>query len=246
MNVLLVRHGETSWNREGRYQGRTDIPLSTDGVMQVQRLGERLRDVTLTRVIASPLSRARATAEAIVGTRALVRDARAWSSAVDGDELRDPSTLDHAGVRDASGIEIDPGLLEISHGQWEGKLASEVELSHAEMFGVWRSSPGRDAHAGPGAETLGDVEERAWPVLERLCASLGANDTGMIVAHDAVNRVLLCRVLGLPLERVWKFRQAPAALNILSGPSLAELQVVRLNDSEHSTPFIDNAQHRAL
>ena len=68
----------------------------------------------------------------------------------------------------------------------------------------------------------------------------------MIVAHDAVNRVLLCRVLGLPLDRVWKFRQAPAALNVLSGASLAELQVVRLNDSEHSTPLIDNAQHRAL
>jgi len=212
MNVLLVRHGETPWNREGRYQGRTDIPLSTDGVAQVQRLAERLRTVSIVRAIASPLTRAQTTAQAIFS----------------GD------------------LELDPGLLEISHGQWEGKLASEVELSHAEMFGVWRTAPGRNALAGPGAETLGDVEARAWPVLERLCASLGANDTGMIVAHDAVNRVILCRVLGLPLERVWKFRQAPAALNVLSGPSLDELQVVRLNDSEHSTPFIDNAQHRAL
>jgi phosphoserine phosphatase len=212
MNVLLVRHGETPWNREGRYQGRTDIPLSADGVAQVQRLGARLKDVQIARAIASPLLRAQATAEAIYrGT-----------------------------------LELDQGLLEISHGEWEGKLATEVELSHAEMFGVWRTAPGRDALAGPGAESLGDVEARAWPVLERLCARLAAHDTGLIVAHDAVNRVLLCRVLGLPLERVWKFRQAPAALNILSGASLAELQVVRLNDSEHSTPFIDNAQHRAL
>ncbi|MEO8845117.1 MAG: histidine phosphatase family protein, partial [Kofleriaceae bacterium] len=194
MNVLLVRHGETPWNREGRYQGRTDIPLSIDGVAQVQRLGERLRGVSITRALASPLTRARTTAQAIY----------------------------------AGELELDAGLLEISHGQWEGKLASEVELSHAEMFGVWRTAPGRSALAGPGAETLGDVEARAWPVLERLAASLGANDTGLIVAHDAVNRVLLCRVLGLPLERVWKFRQAPAALNVLSGPSLAELQVVRL------------------
>jgi broad specificity phosphatase PhoE len=212
MNVLLVRHGETPWNREGRYQGRTDIPLSTDGVAQVQRLAERLRAVSIARAIASPLTRAKATAQAIF----------------------------------AGELELDPGLLEISHGQWEGKLASEVELSHAEMFGVWRTAPGRNALAGPGAETLGDVEARAWPVLERLCAGLGANDTGMLVAHDAVNRVLLCRVLGLPLERVWKFRQAPAALNVLSGPSLAELQVVVLNSSEHSTALIDDAQHRAL
>ncbi|MEO8843221.1 MAG: histidine phosphatase family protein [Kofleriaceae bacterium] len=212
MNVLLVRHGETPWNREGRYQGRTDIPLSTDGVAQVQRLGERLRGVSIVRAIASPLARAKTTAQAIF----------------------------------TGELELDDGLLEISHGQWEGKLATEVELSHAEMFGVWRTAPGRDALAGPGAETLGDVEARAWPVFERLCARLGAHDTGMIVAHDAVNRVILCRVLGIPLERVWKFRQAPAALNVLSGASLAELQVVRLNDSEHSTPLIDDAQHRAL
>lgn len=213
MNVLLVRHGETPWNREGRYQGRTDIPLSSEGRAQVQRLGDRLRDVSFAKAYASPLSRAKATAEAIVGTRPL---------------------------------ELDAGLLEISHGEWEGKLATEVELAHAEMFGVWRTAPGRETKAGPGAESLGDVEARAWPVLERLCSQLGPSDTGLIVAHDAVNRVLLCRVLGLPLERVWKFRQAPAALNVLAGPSLAELQVVRLNDSEHSTPLLDASQHRAL
>ena len=34
MNVLLVRHGETPWNREGRYQGRTDTPLTPDGEAQ--------------------------------------------------------------------------------------------------------------------------------------------------------------------------------------------------------------------
>src|ERR1700690_1117042 len=106
MNVLLVRHGETSWNREGRYQGRTDIPLSADGVIQVQRLGERLRDVTLARVIASPLARALATAEAIVGTRALT-GVRAWK--VDSDESSTPSN-DHGKLHDPSGIEIDPGL----------------------------------------------------------------------------------------------------------------------------------------
>jgi len=212
MHVLLVRHGETPWNREGRYQGRTDIPLSAEGEAQVRRLGERLRSVSFKTAIASPLSRAKATAEAI-----------------------------HRGP-----LELADGLLEISHGEWEGKLASEVELSHAEMFGVWRTAPGRDAKAGPKAESLGDVEARAWPVLERLCATLGETDTGLIVAHDAVSRVLLCRVLGLSLERVWKFRQAPAALNVLSGASLSELQVVRLNDSDHSTPFLDNAQHKAL
>jgi broad specificity phosphatase PhoE len=216
MNILLVRHGETAWNREGRYQGRTDIPLSTDGEQQVRTLGERLRGVPIHIAISSPLSRARKTAEAI---------------------------LDGKGTA----LEFDDGLLEISHGQWEGQLASDVAISHAEMFGVWRSSPGRASPAGPGAETLGDVEARAWAVLERAWMRLdGEDQTLLITAHDAVNRVILCRVLGLPLERVWRFRQAPAALNVLSGPSLDDLQIVRLNDSEHSQPMLSTSQHRAL
>lgn len=215
MNVLLVRHGETQWNREGRYQGRTDIPLSPDGEAQVSALGARLAHLPIAIAVASPLARARRTAEAILAGR-------------------------------GTQLELDEGLLEISHGEWEGELASEIELSHAEMFGTWRSRPDRDVPAGPGAETLGDVEERAWPVLVRTIARLGPDDTALIAAHDAVNRVLLCRVLGLPLSRVWMFRQAPATLNVLSGPSIAELQLVRLNDSEHASPLLAEALHRAL
>ncbi|MDB4957152.1 MAG: histidine phosphatase family protein [Myxococcales bacterium] len=215
MNLLLVRHGETAWNREGRYQGRTDIPLSDGGTEQVRALALRLAHLPIDIAVASPLSRARETAKAILVGR-------------------------------TTKLELDPALAEISHGQWEGKLSTEVERDHAEMFGVWRSSPGRHAPAGPDAETLGDVEARAWPVLERVMAQLDGEQVGLIVAHDAVNRVLLCRILGLPLERVWSFRQAPAALNVLSGPSLRELQVVRLNDSEHSAPLLRETLHRAL
>lgn len=215
MNVLLVRHGETPWNREGRYQGRTDIPLSSDGEAQVKALGARLAHLPIALAVASPLSRARRTAEAILAGR-------------------------------TTPLELDEGLLEISHGEWEGQLASDIEISHAEMFGTWRSRPDRHVPAGPGAETLGDVEERAWPVLVRTIARLGPNDTALVAAHDAVNRALLCRILGLPLSRVWMFRQAPATLNVLSGPSIAELQLVRLNDSEHASPLLAEAMHRAL
>jgi phosphoserine phosphatase len=244
MNILLVRHGETAWNREGRYQGRTDIPLSPDGEQQVRALGDRLRHVDIAIAISSPLSRARATAEAILGASGI--PAVSVANALGSAPLGDPSGPAAARTAQRPALEFDDGLLEISHGQWEGKLASDVELSHAEMFGIWKSAPGRSAPAGPDAETLGDVEARAWPVLERLCARLAADDTGLITAHDAVNRVLLCRIVGIPLERVWSFRQSPAALNVLSGPSLAQLQLVRLNDSEHAAPLLREAQHRAL
>jgi broad specificity phosphatase PhoE len=215
MNLLLVRHGETPWNREGRYQGRTDVALTPEGEAQARALGKRLAGIPIAIAIASPLARTRGTAEAILGDRGIP-------------------------------LETDAGLIEISHGQWEGQLASDIEISHAEMFGTWRSRPDRDVPAGPGAETLGDVEERAWPILVRTCARLGADETALIVAHDAVNRVLLCRVLGLPLTRVWTFRQAPSSLNVLAGTSIADLQIVRLNDAEHVAPLLQEAHHRAI
>lgn len=215
MHILLVRHGETAWNREGRYQGRTDIPLSPTGETQVRALGVRLAHVPIARAVSSPLARAKRTAEAILAGRDVA-------------------------------LELDAGLVEISHGDWEGQLSSDVEAAHAEMLGTWRTRPDRDVPAGPGAETLGEVEARAWPVLERMTMHLGADDTLLVAAHDAVNRVLLCRVLGLPMTRVWAFRQAPATLNVLSGPSLSELQLVRLNDSEHVAPLLRESLHRAL
>ncbi len=215
MNILLVRHGETAWNREGRYQGRTDVPLSDTGKQQVAALGLRLANVPIAFAVASPLTRARTTAEAILAGR-------------------------------SSPLAVEPGLMEISHGGWEGLLAADVARTHGDMFSLWRTAPSRTAPAGPGAETLGEVEDRAWPVLASAVAKLGPDDTALIAAHDAVNRVLLCRVLGLPVERMWTFRQAPATLNVLSGSSLDTLQVVRLNDSEHVAPLLGETEHRAL
>ena len=66
--LLLVRHGETDWNAEGRLQGHTDRPLSDYGRRQAQALAEELADEPLDALYASDLARARETAE-IVGAR---------------------------------------------------------------------------------------------------------------------------------------------------------------------------------
>ncbi len=63
--LVLVRHGVTAWNRERRFQGRTDIPLADEGHRQAVRAGRRLADARLDAVYASDLARARQTAEAI-------------------------------------------------------------------------------------------------------------------------------------------------------------------------------------
>ncbi len=61
--VILLRHGETAWSREGRHTGRCDIPLTDAGVRQAQAAGERLAGVAVDRVLVSPLVRAMRTCE---------------------------------------------------------------------------------------------------------------------------------------------------------------------------------------
>jgi broad specificity phosphatase PhoE len=59
--ILFVRHGETEWNKTGRFQGSTDISLSEDGILQAKYLMERLNN-KFDYVFTSPLSRAYHTA----------------------------------------------------------------------------------------------------------------------------------------------------------------------------------------
>lgn len=216
MKILLARHGETPWNAEGRYQGRTDIPLSAAGTAQAEALGRRLRDVPIARAVASPLARATRTAQLALG------EARAGM------------------------LLFDDGLLEIGHGSWEGLLTSEIEARDPQRLAAWRQAPDSVQMPGPGGESLQQVLDRAWPALARACAGLGEDDVLLVVAHDAVNRVLLARILGIPLARLWGFRQAPATLNLLQGPQVDALEVVRLNDATHHTALFGEAVHRAL
>lgn len=63
--VLLLRHGQTELSGERRFSGRTDIPLTKEGVKQAQLAARRLLGEDLTVIVSSPLQRARRTAEAV-------------------------------------------------------------------------------------------------------------------------------------------------------------------------------------
>lgn len=65
MKIYLIRHGETDWNLQGRFQGREDIPLNETGIKQAQRCGEAFRGETFQAIITSPLIRAKKTAQII-------------------------------------------------------------------------------------------------------------------------------------------------------------------------------------
>ncbi len=76
--VLLVRHGQTAWNRNARFRGQADVPLDSHGVMQAEAVGQRVAQVwQIGALYASPLRRTLQTAAAIArasGLRTAIHD----------------------------------------------------------------------------------------------------------------------------------------------------------------------------
>ena len=87
MNLYLVRHGETEWNRDGRAQGRADIPLNDAGIAQSRALAEHFGSLDVTAVMSSSSRRAELTAETIASPHGLTVTAQ--------DDLRE---LDFGGL----------------------------------------------------------------------------------------------------------------------------------------------------
>ena len=69
MDIYLIRHGETDYNKKKRLQGVTDIPLNAQGIALAEKTAAGLRDISFDRIYTSPLIRARRTAEIIRGNR---------------------------------------------------------------------------------------------------------------------------------------------------------------------------------
>jgi len=67
--LIVIRHGETDWNRQHRFQGQIDVPLNALGLEQARRLGLRLADEPIDLLVVSDLQRARQTAQALADAR---------------------------------------------------------------------------------------------------------------------------------------------------------------------------------
>ena len=70
-DLIVIRHGETDWNRQHRFQGQIDVPLNATGLAQAERLARRLADEPIDVLLSSDLQRARSTADALARGRPL-------------------------------------------------------------------------------------------------------------------------------------------------------------------------------
>ena len=109
-----------------------------------------------------------------------------------------------------------PALREMAMGRWEGLTADEIREREPDAFRDWMARIGDFPF--PEGESVPDLLARAGPAFDRIVAGAPSGVVA-IVAHGGTNRALLCRALGLPLDRLLAFGQDYGALSVLEGTS---------------------------
>jgi probable phosphoglycerate mutase len=214
--LLLVRHGETDWNRQGRFQGQIDIPLNGNGRAQAEAAGGFLAPVAIHRAYTSSMARPRQTAEAILAS--------------------------HPGVP----LTSTTGLVEIGHGLWEGRLESEIGEGWPELLADWKRAP--ETVQMPEGETIHDVWQRSLRTWQTIAASLDEQETALVVAHDAVNKTILCALLGLTPADIWMIKQGNGGVTVIDYPNggSGTAVVAAMNLTSHLGGVLDRTAAGAL
>jgi probable phosphoglycerate mutase len=221
-SLALVRHGESAWIVEGRFQGRSDPPLSAVGRRQAMAVGARVAapsqmpsvpvpDHPPLAIWHSPLLRAAQTAQAI-----------------------------HESL--GADVPLCPldDLMELGQGEWEGLTHAEVRERWPAELAAWRDDPLH--HHAPGGESLRDALARARVAREVILGLSDATaheqgagmapaepvlgyegtfnggegpDWAIVVAHDGVLRLLMLDLLGIGIEHFWSFPLALASVSVL-------------------------------
>ena len=180
MKLILVRHGETYWNKERIVQGGdSDIELNDTGLEQARKIAAFLENEPIIAIISSPLKRAIATAEAVANRHKL-------------------------------SVEIDQGLRELRVGDLEGISLSNLSTTFSQFLMQWWQDKGSTKL--PNGESLIDLQQRAWNVVESLLERYKTNPehnkdtTVVVVSHYFVTLAIIIKALNLPLDSYIKFR----------------------------------------
>jgi alpha-ribazole phosphatase len=193
--VYLIRHGETEDADSRRYKGHIDVPLSVNGIEQVKRLADYIVQNS-SKWLKTSSGGGPQTVHAVY-TSTLTR---AMKSA---EVIAEPFGLKPI---------VHDGLKERNFGIWEGMTFDEIKDKWPDAFNAWAENPLKYSPM-EGENTL-EVQDRALKAFNEITAK-HKGSTVAIVAHGGINRAILCHVLGIPLENIFRIEQDFAALNII-------------------------------
>lgn len=187
--LYLIRHGETEGGEVKRYKGSIDVPLSEKGIKQVEQVAKYLNRSYRSHKSCNSLG--------AVYSSPLIR---ALKSA---EIIAKPHGLEPI---------VIPDLRERSFGIWEGMSFNEIKDKYPEEFEAWTGNPLK--YSPIGGESTVEVRDRVVNALDNLLSNHNKEDIA-IVAHGGVNRIILCHVMGIPLENIFRIEQDFAAVNII-------------------------------
>lgn len=168
--LYFIRHGETDWNREGRLQGQTDIPLNSLGRRQAEAVGRHLVDPAVTGLDREAFRRLPLYVSPMIRTQETT-----WIM------------LEALGMSDR-GFTTEPDLKEIGFGSWEGRTWPEIRA--ADPKGAAARNADKWGFVPPGGENYEMVAARVKRWLDTL-----QGDT-CVVAHGGIARVVLVLLAG--------------------------------------------------
>lgn len=187
--VVLVRHGETEWSRDGKHTGRTDVPLTERGREQARAIADALRDRRFELALTSPLARALETCRlAGFGDVAVVRD-----------ELREWDYGAHEGRTTADIRKERPGWTLWRDGVPEGEAIAEISARVDRVLADVRRVPG-DVVVFAHGHVLRVLAAR-WLDLE--------TDAGRLFALDTATMSVLGYERETSVIRIWNARWLP-------------------------------------
>ncbi|MBA2376949.1 MAG: histidine phosphatase family protein [Rubrobacteraceae bacterium] len=165
--TILIRHGQSTANASGVWQGKLDFPLSDLGREQARTAGEALSEECLDAFYSSPLSRAFETAEIIAREAGFTDD-----------------------------ITPMDGLIERGGGAFEGNTWPERERDMPDLIAKFRSVPEEEGWSVVGAETDEEILARFTPAISEILARHPPGSRIVIVAHGGVMRAFLRNLFG--------------------------------------------------
>ena len=210
--VLIVRHGQSTFNLQQRYQGRCDEPILTDkGTATAIQAGRYLANEHVDALISSPLRRALQTAEIIA------------------DVLRE-------GSQDEFFLSTNDDLMEVHLPEWEGLALEAVQQQFPESHHIWSDQPHEFRMSADGrsiffpVRELFDQSNRFW----REFLQQHAGQTVVLVTHGGTARALIGTAVGLKPERFHSLQQSNCGISILEfPPGSGTAQIEALNLTAH-------------
>ena len=207
--LILIRHGESTWNRERRIQGQLDPPLSEDGLAQARRVARRFEQSTRPNLAAERH--------------------REVEGLYTSDLLRATQTAEP--IAASLGVKAEPmlELREIFLGEWEGMHTDDLASRYPEAWDAWTREPSWDIV--PGGEGAVAFEARVESTIDRLFERHPHGDV-VVVTHGGVIQIALHQVVGRTSHGIFAFRISNASLSVVERRGGRKV-IARVNDTSH-------------